>query len=145
MWDAVLQQIATPVDLLVGVGMGVGSNAAVIAGAEASFTDSAFIGVLLSFGLVGLVAATLFAVNIVRGSDPSGRFVVWPPVLLALAVFNAIDVSPVNVLLCLVVAGVAGRCAEEGLGVGGEPGLGQVEHVRRADVVGGVHPGEGRR
>ena len=101
-----------PLEWLVGAGVGTGTNAASTLageGPDAVINDSTFVAVLLSFGLLGLVAAFAAIAHLAKRMD-GRRWLIAPPVLLVALTVNVPEVAPFNVLAMAAVAACLPSC-----------------------------------
>jgi hypothetical protein len=97
---------------LFGAGLGTGTNALVAlvgydAAGPAAVSDSAFVAAFLSLGLLGLAGYLAAYLVLWRVVAFEHRFALLPMLGLALVTFNAVEVSPFNVLVALTVGAAA--------------------------------------
>lgn len=120
-WANMLSKIDSPIQAMLGSGLGVGTNAELAAGGgggfitgDGGFTDSTVLAVLFSMGIFGLIGGVAWLLRLRSMSDPQLRFVLWPPILLASLAFNITELSPFNVLAAAAAAVALGSGAREG-------------------------------
>lgn len=128
-WSVIISDLSST-ELLIGRGVGVGTNAAYLvdrARYDVPVADSQLIAQAISFGLIGVIVMLLAAVHLWRVSGPDGRALVLPVLVLMAAVFNVAEYYPVNLFLAVG----AGASA---LGVQEPPGPGEVGDEHSSDL-----------
>ena len=114
-WAATLSDMSLT-DILLGQGVGFGSNATIVAyglNAGAMTTDSQPISMFVSFGLVGASSLVVgLALWWTRG-HPDARLVYVPTTALLGLVYTIGEYAPANLLLILVAGATARRASME--------------------------------
>ena len=105
-WTGILRQLDNPGEVIFGLGLGTGTNAATVATgslATGPATDSTLVMVALSLGAIGLVLLVCALGAIVRRVSYDRRFALVPALLLCSATFNVPEISPLNVLAAIAI------------------------------------------
>ncbi|UUG69987.1 membrane protein [Arthrobacter phage Zucker] len=106
-----------PLDLIFGIGVGLGSNATLSTygydNAEAFVADSQLVSFYLSFGIAGVLIIAWATLAMWRNGLPVSRLFYVPVILVLGTVYNIGEYAPANLILVLIAGTYARRAHPE--------------------------------